>query len=171
MCESLDQDEHSIGNYTLVVEEKEYVVPVGWLMVSQLIKNVLDNDPTSERLTLTLPSQVKNAERTMGYLLSYLEYHFTNGPAPAIAKPLKGENLKSSGVGDWDVSFIDKTDEELVELSCTANYLDIPPLLALSCAKIGSIMKSIINKHNNKEDQMKAVRERWFGVDAPSAVV
>lgn len=164
MSGSLDIEANQQNDTIIIlVEEREYTVTKQWLKPCQLITTVLENDPTTTRIPLTFPHQVKHSDRTMISILKYLSYHHEHGPAPPIAKPLKGEHLKASGVGEWDITYIDQTDEELTELACAVNYMDIPDLLALTCAKIGSIMKSIINKYSTKEEQMAKVRERWYG--------
>mmetsp|Transcript_6882 Transcript_6882/g.874 ORF Transcript_6882/g.874 Transcript_6882/m.874 type:complete len:84 (+) Transcript_6882:248-499(+) len=44
-------------------------------------------------------------------------------------------------VPSWDSAFVDIEQEVLFELILAANYLDIKPLLDLTCAKVASMIK------------------------------
>merc|ERR1712182_80234 len=50
-------------------------------------------------------------------------------------------NLAECGVREWDVEYVDVDQEILFELILAANYLDIKPLLDLTCAKVASMIK------------------------------
>jgi S-phase kinase-associated protein 1 len=47
----------------------------------------------------------------------------------------------SDVVEEWDAKFVDKSLEVLFDLVCAVNYMHIPSLLDLICAKIGSMLK------------------------------
>ena len=58
-----------------------------------------------------------------------------------IPKPMPSANL-SEVIDDWDVKFINSIElDNVFDLINAANYMDIPSLLDLSCAKIASLMK------------------------------
>lgn len=44
-------------------------------------------------------------------------------------------------VSEWYAKFIDLESEKLFEVTNAANFLDIKPLLDLTCAKLGSMIK------------------------------
>ena len=73
-------------------------------------------------------------------VLDYCEKYKTENP-PEIEKPLKSTNL-AEVVPEFDAKYIDIENlEEIFDIILAANYLDIKPLLDLSCAKIASLIK------------------------------
>ena len=60
---------------------------------------------------------------------------------PEIDKPLSHSDM-SQVVDQWHADYINLEQEELFELVMAANYLDIKPLLELSCAKVASQIKN-----------------------------
>ena len=63
-----------------------------------------------------------------------------DSPMKVIEKPLKYADMHSV-VDEWDADFVDIEQEVLFELILAANYLDIKPLLELTCAKVASLIK------------------------------
>ncbi len=161
MSGSLDEEEHT--TISIIINGKPYDIPRTCVKYIKVIETVLHNDPTATNIEFTLPNTVCNPDRVMNQIMEYVVYHNIHGGSSPIAKPLVSEKLKESGVSPWDIAFIDKTDEELTDLASSANYLHAPELLELCCAKIGSIMKHIMNQYPEKEDQQRAVRKRWRG--------
>ncbi len=79
----------------------------------------------------------------MSVLRKVLEYceKYKNENPPEIEKPLKSTNL-AEVVPEFDAKYIDIENlEEIFDIILAANYLDIKPLLDLSCAKIASLIK------------------------------
>ena len=73
-------------------------------------------------------------------VVEYLTYYKSKNPRD-IPKPMPSANL-SEVIDDWDVKFINSIElESVFDLINAANYMDIPSLLDLSCAKIASLMK------------------------------
>jgi len=73
-------------------------------------------------------------------VVEYLN-HWSNGEPKEIPRPLPSNNLKEA-TDEWDAEFIESIDIDTVfDIINTANYMDIKPLLDLSCAKVASIMK------------------------------
>ena len=165
---SLDTDEVTTNDIVVVCEGMDYVH--GQWAKTGLIQLSLENDPTCKRIDIKLPNGVPtgHSDRVIRHLLQYLEYHSLY-PESTIAKPLL-RTLKASGVSEWDEAFINKSDEEIVELTLVASYMDVPALLSLCCAQMGMIMKNIMKQHDNKADQIKAVRARWYGDATTDAV-
>ena len=82
-------------------------------------------------------------------MLQYCEKYKHENP-PEIEKPLKSSNL-ADVVPEFDAKYIDIENlEEVFEIILAANYLDIRPLLDLSCAKIASLIKGrLVYFHRN----------------------
>merc|ERR1712203_1247310 len=72
-------------------------------------------------------------------VIEYMRYHHSN-PAEEIEKPLKSANMREV-VSEWDASFVEIEQEHLFELILATNYMDIKPLLDLTCAKVASMIK------------------------------
>jgi len=72
-------------------------------------------------------------------VVEYMRYHAENPPKD-IEKPLKSPNM-AEVVSQWDAEFVDVDQELLFELILAANYMDIKPLLDLSCAKVRHLIR------------------------------
>ena len=59
---------------------------------------------------------------------------------PEIEKPLSSNDL-SQVVDAWSAEYFDVDQEMLFEVVIAARYLDIRPLLELSCVKVASLIK------------------------------
>ena len=91
---------------------------------------------------------------------------------PEIDKPLSHSDM-AQVVDQWHAEYIDiDTQEALFELVMAANYLDVKPLLELSCAKVASQIKgksipeirkyfSIENDFTPEEEALIAEENRW----------
>ena len=68
--------------------------------------------------------------------------HIIHGPIIRwklkIEKPLRSSKMEQV-VPEWDAKFVDAPQETLFELILGANYMDIKPLLDLTCAKVASV--------------------------------
>ena len=76
-------------------------------------------------------------------LKKVVEYltHYNESDPKEIPKPLPSANLLDV-TDEWDVTFINSVDlDTTFDIINGANYMDIKPLLDLSCAKIASLMK------------------------------
>ena len=73
-------------------------------------------------------------------VVEYLTYYKGKNPKD-IPKPMPSANL-SEIIDEWDVKFINGIElDSVFDLINAANYMDIPSLLDLSCAKIASLLK------------------------------
>ena len=76
-------------------------------------------------------------------LKKVVEYltHYKETEPKEIPKPLPSANLLDV-TDEWDVTYINSADLDTnFDIINAANYMDIKPLLDLSCAKIASLMK------------------------------
>lgn len=120
--------------------------------MSRLIKEMLEEDE-EDTPDIPLPNVSKEALRKV---VEFCEKH-AEDPMQPIIRPIKSVNMKEVA-GEWDANFIELEDRALFDIILAANYLDIPDLLDLGCAKIASIIK------NKTPDEIK---ER-FNIDKNS---
>ena len=105
--------------------------------ISDLIRTSLQNDPTATELPL--PSIKSHA--VLETIVAYINYH-KGVDAPLIAKPIKSKVMKEVCADPWDAEFIDSlTNDKLYDLIMGANYLSIPSLVHLGCAKVATLIK------------------------------
>ena len=110
-------------------------VPVNVAEKSVLIKGLIEDSGTDEEIPLP---QVKKPilEKIIVYCTRLLDHQ-----PPEIDKPLSHNDMHQV-VEQWYADYINLEQEELFELVMAANYLDIKPLLELSCAKVASQIKN-----------------------------
>ncbi len=110
---------------------------IDFLKKSKLIMSMLeDYEETDEPEEIPLPNV---NYQTLNNVKEFLEYQ---DELPEIEKPLKSNNLSECGIPAWYVAYIDKFDkDQLFNIILAANYLDIPTLLDLGCAKVASMIK------------------------------
>ena len=99
---------------------------------SKLLKDILIDYEKEEDLPLP-----EVDSETLKYVIEYLEHYKNSEPIP-INKPLVNNDIKIVlEKQPWDLEFISKFSEEaLYKLINAANYMDIYPLLSLSCCRI-----------------------------------
>merc|ERR1711964_302575 len=133
--------------------------------MSELVKTMWEGD--KEELEIPLPN-VKSA--ILKKVIEYMKYHHTN-PAKEIEKPLKSANMREV-VNEWDATFVEIDQETLFELILAANYMDIKPLLDLTCAKVASMIKgkspeeirkkfNIQNDFTPEEEEAVRAENKW----------
>lgn len=135
--------------------------------MSRLIKEMLEEDE-DETPDIPLPNV---AREPLKRVVEFCEKH-ADEPMPTISRPLKSVNMTEI-VGEWDAYFIDLDDRALFDVILAANYLDIPDLLDLGCAKIASMIKNKtpeeikerfhIDKNSTPEEDEQVRREnQWI---------
>ena len=67
--------------------------------------------------------------------------HIKDNVAPEIEKPLRSTDM-ATVVDAWYANYINLDQEMLFELIMASNYLEIKPLVELSCAKVASMIKN-----------------------------
>ena len=97
---------------------------------SNLIKEFIQDFPENN-----IPLNSINY-KTLLKIKEYLE-HYENSEPKDIRQPLPKKDFKNI-VDSWDYNFIDLQNETIFEIMLAANYMDIRPLLNLTCAKIAS---------------------------------
>lgn len=153
---------------TLISSETDPVrIPVSKkiAIMSELVKTMAEGD--KEEKEIPLPNVKANPLKEV---VKYMTHHFEN-PAKEIEKPLKSQNM-SEVVSTWDAEFVDVDQELLFELILAANYMDIKPLLDLTCAKVASMIKdkspeeirstfNIVNDFTPEEEEAVRAENKW----------
>ena len=120
---------------TLVPEEGEGIeVEVDIAQMSVLVKSMIDDGGIEEEIPLP---NVKRA--TLDKVIEFCQHH-KEEPLGDIEKPLKTNNIKDV-VANWYGEFVDTEIEQLYEIILAANYLDVKPLLEVTCAAVAAMMK------------------------------
>ena len=165
VAESLDAVDLDEEIVLLSQEQEKFKVPRKQVLMSQLVKTMVEGD--SDEKEIPLPN-VKSA--VLSKVVAYMQHHAGN-PAKEIEKPLKSANM-SEVVSEWDAKFVDIDQELLFELILAANYMDIKPLLDLTCAKVASMIKGknpeqirktfgIENDFTPEEEEAVRAENKW----------
>ena len=132
---SLDENFHHRSGITLISSSGiSFLIGKRECEMSGLLQNMMENDKEATSFFL---ENIK--PQTLSKIVLYLKYRFVNPPSP-IEKPLRSNKMEDI-VDGWDAFFIDVGDEELFDLILASNYMNIPSLLDLSCAKVATYMK------------------------------
>ncbi len=105
-------------------------------------------DKDASRIELTnVPSS------TLDLIIQYMTYHTSNGRTAAdikdIAKPIRSLDMKKICADPWDAVFVDsQSTRTIFDLILAANYMQIDPLLNLCCAKVATVIKSMVSVVN-----------------------
>ena len=119
----------------LIPEEGEFIeVEEDIATMSVLVKSMIDDSGNEE--DIPLPNVKKH---TLEKVIEFCQHH-KEDPLQDIEKPLKTNNIKDV-VSPWYGEFVDVKIEELYEIILAANYLDIKPLLEVTCAAVAAMMK------------------------------
>jgi len=164
------------GLVKLVSKEGDvYEVPIAVAKMSTLVATTIDDDDAEEDdeiREIPLPN-VRDA-----VLTKVIEYctHYKEEPMTPIQTPLKSSKIEDL-VQPWYASFVKVEQILLFELVTAANFMDIKPLLDLTCLAVAVLIKgkkaselrSIFNISNEFSPEEEAqVREENKWVEHPS---
>ena len=119
----------------------QFIVDSKVAKMSGLLKAMIDeyeeNDIEELENLQELPLPNVSSEY-LSKIIEYCTYYVNTEPMCEIEKPLSDSNLKVV-VGDWYGDYIQKMNQETTfEVILASNFMDIKPLLDLSCASISS---------------------------------
>ena len=176
-------DYYCIYNLQVSKEGDVHEVPINVAKMSSLILSTLDDDEedddddeeTKKHLEIPLPN-VKNA-----VLTKVIEYckHYTNDEAMTqIQTPLKSSKIEDL-VQTWYAGFVDVEQTLLFELVTAANFMDIKPLLDLTCLAVSISIKgktapqlreifNISNDFSQEEEAQVREESQWSQEDTPA---
>jgi len=149
-------------------EGESFDVQLGVAKMSELVKTMVDEDQDeNEAQEIPLPN-VKSA-----ILAKVIEFcqHYKVNPMEEIEKPLKSANMHEV-VDEWYANYVAVEQEILFELILAANYMDIKPLLDLTCATVASMIKgrtteeirrqfNIVNDFTPEEEAQIMEENKW----------
>lgn len=112
-------------------------ISVESIILSDTIKNMLDDlglDLSTESEAPTIPlSNVSSKMLTK--IIEYCDYYLVNKPKQLDDKKLTHE------LTPWEIEFCNIDQKDLFELILAANYLNIQPLLDLTCKTVANMIK------------------------------
>lgn len=116
-------------------EGDAYEVPEAVAKMSELVKGMLE-DEDDDMAEIPLP----NVKATvLNKVIEFSTHHLTE-PMNEIEKPLKSA-VMAEVVQTWYADYVNVEQVLLFELILAANYMDIKPLLDLTCATVASMIK------------------------------
>lgn len=138
----LSLDTCEVSNINIITRTKDFTISKDVAKLSVLLKTCIDNDQTCNELKLDIDSDI------FEYVIEYLELAHKNTPSE-IPKPIKDLSLRGY-LQDWEYDYIVKLEAErmIKKVLDMTNYLDIPCLFELLCAKVASVIKHKIHLPN-----------------------
>uniref|UniRef100_A0A6U4FS63 Uncharacterized protein n=1 Tax=Phaeomonas parva TaxID=124430 RepID=A0A6U4FS63_9STRA len=149
-------------------EGDRFEVPMQVAKMSELVKTMIDDDADEdEQQEIPLPN-VKSS--TLGNVIEFCR-HYQSEAMDEIEKPLKSAEMREV-VQDWYADFVNVDQEALFDLILAANYMDIKPLLDLTCATVASMIKgktpeeirkcfNIVNDFTPEEEAQVREENKW----------
>lgn len=125
------------GTVNLVSKEGDtYEVPIAVAKMSKLVETTIDEESDEDIQEIPLP----NVKATV--LAKVIEYctHYKSEPMTAIQTPLKSAKIEEV-VQKWYADFVKVEQVLLFELVTAANFMDIKPLLDLTCFAVAVMIK------------------------------
>jgi S-phase kinase-associated protein 1 len=116
--------------------------------MSQLVAENFEDDSSDDEdedsiKTIPLP----NVRSEVLKLVIEYGKHYQEEPMTAIETPLKSSQLEDL-VQEWYVNFVAVEEKVLFDLVAAANYMDIKPLLDLTCLAVSIVTKVSFEWHN-----------------------
>jgi S-phase kinase-associated protein 1 len=151
-----------------------YDVPIAVAKMSTLVATTIDDDAEDDDEVREIPlPNVKDA-----VLTKVIEYctHYKDEPMTPIQTPLKSSKIEDL-VQPWYANFVKVEQALLFELVTAANFMDIKPLLDLTCLAVSVLIKgkqaselrAIFNISNDFTPEEEAqVREENKWVEHPT---
>ncbi|TNV75663.1 hypothetical protein FGO68_gene2001 [Halteria grandinella] len=111
------------------------------LPIAMMMQTYKDMIESGADLTTELPLE-DISKVTLDRVVQFLEHLELGNEFPQIEKPLRSNDMKDVTT-EWLANFIDLDDDSVQDLILAADFLNIPNLLSLSCAKMGSVIRGL----------------------------
>jgi len=134
----LDDDEDEV--LILISSEddapREFEISRKAALMCNLVKSILEGDANAKKIPIK-----KVRGDILQLIVEYLKHH--NGKKPEeIAKPIRSVKMERIVADKWDAEYINKMNKKTIfQVILGANYMDLPSLLHLGCAKIATLIK------------------------------
>ena len=148
---------------------RSWTLAVKVAKMSELVKTMIPEDADDDEEAQEIP--LPNVKSTV--LAKVIEFcrHYAEEAMSEIEKPLKSANMHEV-VQEWYANYVDVDQELLFELILAANYMDIKPLLDLTCATVASMIKgktpeeirktfNIVNDFTPEEEAQVREENKW----------
>merc|ERR1712204_51324 len=115
---------------------KEFEISRKAALMCNLVKSILEGDANAAKIPIK-----KVRGDILELIVEYLKHH--NGKKPEeIAKPIRSVKMERIVADKWDADYINKMNKKTIfQVILGANYMDLPSLLHLGCAKIATLIK------------------------------
>lgn len=148
-------------------EGDTFEVPLKVAKMSELVKTMIDDEGDEDVQEIPLP----NVKASVLQKVIDFCTHYKEDPMNEIEKPLRS-SVMNEVVQQWYADFVSVEQVMLFELILAANYMDIKPLLDLSCATVASMIKgktpqeiretfNITNDFSPEEEAQVREENRW----------
>ena len=128
-------------------------------MLSGVLRTAVIIDPT--QLDGPININVHSSE-TMKLIVTYMDHYKSREPFSRISRPLSNSDLRLSGVNEFDVLLIQSIHLDLVKSVLVASdYLDIPSLTELCCAKLAAYIKTVPLKQMMNKLGLTDITPAW----------
>ena len=118
-------------------EGESFTVPIAVAKMSKLVEITIDGESDDETQEIPLPN-VKAS--ILGKVIEYCTHYITVEPMTPITTPLKSPKIEEV-VQQWYADFVKVDQTILFELVTSANFMDIKPLLDLTCFAVAVFIK------------------------------
>jgi S-phase kinase-associated protein 1 len=135
--------------------------------MSELVKSMMEEECDDDITEIPLPNV---SAIVLQKVVEFCQHH-RQEPMTEIEKPLKSTKM-ADVVQKWYADYVDVDQVVLFEMILAANYMDIKPLLDLTCATVASMIKgktpeeiratfNIVNDFTPEEEAQVREENRW----------
>ena len=144
---------------------------VTYTLLPNVLPHPLEHTHTDDDDEQTIEIPLPNVKsQVLQKVIEFCEHHLEQ-PMTEIEKPLKSQ-VMADVVQKWYADFVELEQVLLFELILAANYMDIKPLLDLTCATVASMIKgkspddiratfNITNDFSPEEEAQVRDENRW----------
>jgi len=158
-------------------EGTSFEVPLSVAKMSNLVQTLL---PTDEQMLDMTTEQIQDMcefplpavkDTVLAKVVDFCT-HFQTEPMENIERPLKSSQIAEVVSDPWYAAFVDVEQDMLFELILAANFMDIQPLLDLTCATVATLLKgktpeeirqtfNIVNDFTPEEEAQIRKENEW----------
>jgi S-phase kinase-associated protein 1 len=147
-------------------DEQEFEVSMEVVKMAVTIKNMLEDMDQMSPDVIPLPNVTG---KILSKVIEYCKYHLEH--LTPVSEEKKEEKI-TENISPWDQDFCKVEQNTLFELILAANYLDIKPLLDLTCKTVANMLKgktpeeirktfNIKNDFTPEEEELVRKENEW----------